>query len=71
MNTIEAMQMAAYDLFELQNQRDSYAKALKRLLRAKGDHMTACDRTMGATHPCTCGADNARKLLKEAKDEKW
>lgn len=37
--------------------------ALKKLLSAKGDHMTACDRTMGTTHPCTCGADHARSLL--------
>jgi hypothetical protein len=27
------------------------------------DHMTACERTMGATHPCTCGADQARAML--------
>lgn len=27
------------------------------------DHMTHCDRTMGATHPCTCGANEIRKLL--------
>ena len=65
MDAIEAMQMTAYDLAELQRERDAYKKALRRLLRAKGDHMTACDRTMGATHPCTCGADSARKLLSE------
>ena len=41
-----------------------HKKALRKLLAAKGDHMTACDRTMGATHPCTCGADDARQLLK-------
>lgn len=28
-----------------------------------GDHMTACDKTMGASHPCTCGASAARKIL--------
>ena len=38
-------------------------KTLKKLLIVKEDHMTACDRTMGATHPCTCGADIARKLI--------
>ena len=27
------------------------------------DHMTHCDRTMGATHPCTCGANEARRFL--------
>ena len=27
------------------------------------DHMTHCDRTMGATHPCTCGANAIRVLL--------
>ena len=36
---------------------------LRKMLSVKGDHMTACDRTMGATHPCTCGADRARSLL--------
>ncbi len=38
-------------------------RTLCRLLRASDDHMTACDRTMGATHPCTCGANDARKML--------
>lgn len=38
---------------------------LAQMLGAENDHMTACDRTMGATHPCTCGADKARALLKE------
>jgi hypothetical protein len=37
--------------------------ALATLLAAPDDHMTACDRTMGDSHPCTCGADEARKLL--------
>ena len=36
---------------------------LRKLLSVEGDHMTACDRTMGATHPCTCGANRARSLL--------
>ncbi len=38
-------------------------KMLRKLLQADGDHMTACDRTMGATHPCTCGATEARSTL--------
>ena len=44
-------------------------KTLRKLLHAcgdssqYGDHMTACDQTMGSTHPCTCGADEARKLI--------
>ena len=39
------------------------AVALNRLLAAPNDHMTACDRTMGDSHPCTCGANSARQLL--------
>lgn len=27
------------------------------------DHMSACERTMGDTHPCTCGAEAFRKIL--------
>jgi hypothetical protein len=27
------------------------------------DHMTACEKTMGDTHPCTCGADALRRAL--------
>lgn len=38
--------------------------ALRQLLQAKGDHMSACDKTMGDTHPCTCGAIEARTLLR-------
>jgi hypothetical protein len=37
--------------------------ALQKLLTADDDHMTACDRTMGASHACTCGANDARRLL--------
>ena len=44
--------------------------ALKKLLAAPGDHMTACDRTMGATHPCTCGANEARRILSEFSEAK-
>jgi hypothetical protein len=40
--------------------------ALRKMLAAPGDHMTACDRTMGASHPCTCGANEARRLLSES-----
>jgi chromosome segregation ATPase len=42
----------------------------KRILRklacqplAPHDHMTACDRTMGDSHPCTCHANEARQWL--------
>ena len=48
------------------------AELLERMLTdAAGspDHMTACERTMGATHPCTCGADQARALLAKIKGE--
>lgn len=38
---------------------------LRKLLQAADDHMTACDRTMGATHPCTCGAGGARRLIND------
>jgi hypothetical protein len=40
---------------------------LMRLLAVANDHMTSCDRTMGDTHPCTCGADEARKTLEDNK----
>lgn len=40
--------------------------ALRKLLAVPGDHMTACDRTMGASHPCTCGANEARRILSES-----
>lgn len=39
--------------------------SLAKMLSVEGDHMTACDRIMGATHLCTCGANEARALLKE------
>lgn len=28
------------------------------------DHMTACEKTMGTTHPCTCGATALRTALR-------
>jgi len=43
---------------------DSLREVLSKMLEVDGDHMTACNRTMGATHPCTCGANDARLLLK-------
>ena len=36
---------------------------LRQLLAVEDDHMTACDRTMGDSHPCTCGAIGVRLLL--------
>lgn len=42
---------------------DATYRLLYGLLANNDDHLTACDRTMGATHPCTCGADKVRKLL--------
>jgi len=42
---------------------------LKKLFRAKGDHMTACDKTMGDSHPCTCGANALRAMVEAARDE--
>jgi chromosome segregation ATPase len=41
---------------------------LMRLLAVANDHMTSCDRTMGDSHPCTCGADEARKELEKRND---
>ena len=29
------------------------------------DHFTACDKTIGDSHPCTCGMDAYAKLLRE------
>jgi hypothetical protein len=42
-------------------------KALRKLLSAPRDHMSACDRIMGATHPCSCGANDARQVLAEVE----
>lgn len=33
------------------------------LLTVDGDHMTACEKTMGDSHPCTCGATEIRLRL--------
>jgi len=38
-------------------------EALRKLLSVNSDHMTNCDKTMGSTHPCTCGAIEARAAL--------
>ena len=38
---------------------------LKLLLKIPGDHMTVCDKTMGDSHACTCGASLARAALGE------
>jgi hypothetical protein len=40
-----------------------YRAVLRKMLRIADDHMTACNRVMGASHPCTCGAREARALL--------
>jgi hypothetical protein len=48
----------------------AYRKVLRKLLSAENDHMTACDRIMGATHPCTCGANDARRLLSQPSESK-
>jgi bacterioferritin-associated ferredoxin len=53
-------QAVANDVLEL-------VKALESLLTVEGDHMTACDKTMGATHPCTCGANNARQVVRRIR----
>ena len=47
---------------------DAAEKRLHTLLyqpQAQRDHMTSCDRIMGATHPCTCHADEYRALLEK------
>ena len=48
---------------QLQQELDHYKDVLRKMLAAKGDHMTACDKTMGDTHLCTCGANEARELF--------
>lgn len=50
----------------LQDKLDAAEKQLRALLfqpLAVRDHMTSCDRIMGATHRCTCHADEYRALL--------
>ena len=50
---------------EAERLRETLARAHAMLYDISGvpDHMTHCDRTMGATHPCTCGANAIRALL--------
>ena len=60
-------------LAECERERDDYRHrwadvsiALRLLAcqpHAPNDHMTACDRTMGDSHPCTCTANDARVML--------
>ena len=54
---------------EVKRLRETIARAHAMLYDVSGvpDHMTHCDRTMGATHPCTCGANAIRALLSETK----
>ena len=46
--------------WEEANHIEQALRALALMLAVEGDHMSACDRIMGATHPCTCGAASAR-----------
>jgi hypothetical protein len=53
---------------ELQSRLDERTNQLRTMLRqplAPRDHMTSCDRIMGATHTCTCHADEYRALLEK------
>lgn len=45
-------------------ERDTVLRMLRVLLSVSGDHMSACGRTMGDSHPCTCHADEFREMLK-------
>lgn len=40
--------------------------AVQKMLAVAGDHMTACDRVMGDSHPCTCGAEELRRHIDDA-----
>jgi hypothetical protein len=72
------MHASAYDalaaqMAKVEAERDDYRQrwtdtsiALRALAcqpHAPNDHMTACDRTMGDSHPCTCTANDARVML--------
>lgn len=50
------------DILEHMRVADRFYETCKKMIGAD-DHMTACERTMGATHPCTCGADALRSAL--------
>jgi hypothetical protein len=57
-------------VYRAENRLEGAEKAwalLDKLLAVPGDHMSACDRIMGATHPCTCGASEARVLSQKIK----
>jgi hypothetical protein len=63
----------AAQMAKVEAERDDYRQrwtdtsiALRALAcqpHAPNDHMTACDRTMGDSHPCTCTANDARVML--------
>ncbi len=50
------------DILEHMRVCDRFYDGVKMML-GDDDHMTACEKTMGATHPCTCGADGMRSVL--------
>lgn len=50
------------DILEHMRVSERFYEATKAMI-GSDDHMTACERTMGATHPCTCGADALRAAL--------
>jgi len=56
------------DILEHMRVSDRFYAATKKLL-GDDDHMTACERTMGATHPCTCGADAMRAVIANVTPE--
>ena len=61
--------VAEYDAKTLRAQLEKVVEGLEKMTSVNGDHMTACDKTMGDTHPCTCGADTARSTLAAIKGE--
>lgn len=66
MSVKDAVVFLTEQMCDRRDECDALRAALRKLLAAPGDHMTACDRIMGATHPCTCGANEARRLLSES-----
>jgi hypothetical protein len=62
---LTVMDDAADALLEIEGERDTLFDLLVALLAVNGDHMTSCDRVMGDTHPCTCGAEKARAELRK------
>jgi len=50
------------DILEHMRVSDRFYETTKAMI-GSDDHMTACERTMGSTHPCTCGADALRAAL--------